>query len=166
MCYVQDRMVMSFFETVLQHRTTLLSSRRKTRWRISVVEHKLILTLAYFVVFGTMSLVLLAVTLADQDRTQEIIHNYFLCEAPGLNINPNCNSNLTELTEYSNLATATYSLLGLFPLVILAFTINWKLVGKKTKAFLTKHGCMHPKHDHGVVVFSSYSPLPSATANN
>ena len=129
------------------------------------MERKLMLTLGYFVLFGTMSLVFLAVFVADQDHIKEIIQDFIVCEAPGLNVNHNCSSNFTELTKHSDLATATFTLLGMFPLVVLIFTINWKLAGKKIKAFLTKHGWVHPKQDPGVVVFSSYSPLSSATTN-
>ena len=43
------------------------------RWRTSIVEHKLMLTLGYFVVFGTLSLKFLAVVVAEQDKTKEVI---------------------------------------------------------------------------------------------
>ena len=107
------------------------------------MEHKLILTFSYFVLFGTMSLVLLAVVVAEQDETERIVPDFIVCEAPGLNANRNCSSDLTLLTQYSNLATATYTLLGLFPVVILIFAINWKIASKRTKAFLIKHGWVH-----------------------
>ena len=113
-----------------------------------------------------MSLVLLAVVVAEEDQTKQIIHDFVLCEAPGISANRNCDSNLTDLNKYSNLATATYTLIGLFPLVILIFTINWNLAFKKTKAFLAKKGWAHRRHDTGAVAYSTYSPLPSAIENN
>ena len=129
------------------------------------MERKLILTLGYFIVFGTMSLIFLAIVVAEQNETEEIIRDLFVCEAPGLNVNPNCTSNLTELTQHSTLSTVTFTLMGMLPLAILLFTVNWKLVGKKTKAFWAKHGLGKPKQDPGVVAFSSYSPFSSTIAN-
>lgn len=124
------------------------------------MEHKLLFTLGYFVVFGIVSLVFFYEVLAEQDNINDILQDYFLCEAPGQNVISNCSFYLDQLTGYSNLATATYTLLGIFPLIILIFTINWKTVLKKVKALLMKCSCMHSGSDVGPVAFSTYSPAP------
>lgn len=83
------------------------------------MEHKLMLTLGYFVVFGTLSLKFLAVVVAEQDKTKEIIQDLILCEASGRNVNPNCTSNITDLTKLSKLAAYIFTLKGMLPLILL-----------------------------------------------
>ena len=119
---------------------------------------KILITLCYFVVFGVVSLIYLAVVLAEQE-------SYFLCELPGdslTNSVSNCSHYLKELSDYSALGTTTFTLMGFMPLVFFMFMIDWKRVLKK----LNDHfkGCYLRciKHEEEQVEYSSYSPVSAS----
>ena len=95
----------------------------KKHMRISTAEKKLLFILSYYVVFGIVILIYFSLSSNDEDIFLDAAETYFICEASG-----NASScSRSEFEQYTHpiLATATYLLMGLIPVFILIFTVNW-----------------------------------------
>ena len=143
--------------------------KKKPKWRISTVGRKILITLCFFVVFGVVSLIYLAVVLAEQEKIIRNQEDYFYCELfgndNGTDSSSNCSHYLMELNDYNALGTTTFTLLGIFPLVIFTFMINWKSVMKKVSAQWRRYCLCCVRHDKDQVEFSTYSPVSASILN-
>ena len=119
-------------------------------------------------VFGVVSLIYLAVVLAEQEKLLDNQQSYFVCELPG-NSSPNsvsnCSHYLQELSDYTALGTTTFTLLGFLPLVFFTFMFDWKRVLKKLTAHIREHYLHYFHHEEQQVDLSTYSPVSASILN-
>ena len=119
-------------------------------------------------VFGVVSLIYLAVVLAEQEKLLDNQQDYFICELPGSsspNSVPNCSQYLEELSDYTALGTTTFTLLGFLPLVFFAFMVDWKRVLKKLNAHYKRCSVRYMHHEEQQVDISTYSPVSASILN-
>lgn len=152
----------------MQHRRRVLhlGTNMKKKWRVGTVEQKLLFTLFFIVIFGVVSLGFFAEGLAEADKMANTTEQYFACEAPG-STSGACSKYVNEVDKYdfNTLGAVTYTLVGLLPLAILIFVIDWSTTWNNFNNFLLNRR-PHPSHNHGNQVFSTFSPAPITSIND
>ena len=143
-------------------------NKRKTT-KIGNIEHRLLLTLFFFAVFGVISMISLAVVDARTDNFINATKEYINCEALGPSPG-SCDRSMQELNKHGlvTLGTVTFALIGLLPFIVLIFIIDWSTMGKVVKKFLLRRRQYsgHCCDNQTSAVFSTFSPVPVTSVSN
>ena len=132
---------------LLQYQGIFRIKSNKREWRISTPEKKLLFILSYYVIFGVITLAYFSVSTHDQDAFLEAALRYFICEEPGNN--PSCSRNDFEQYTYPFFAASSYLLMGLIPVSILIYTINWSVTSSRLNLLCQKR-CRCCSHSHKI----------------
>ena len=137
--------------------------------KIGNIEHRLLLTLFFFALFGVISLVNLAIAGARADKFLNITKQYVSCEASGPSLG-SCDyfKQDVDLHGFYYLGAVNNTLIGLMPVAILIFIIDWRYTGKIVKKILLC-GRQHSSHCHDnqrSAAISTFSPAPITSVSN
>ena len=137
--------------------------------KIGNIEHRLLLLLSFMAAFWLISLILLAEVGANGDELINSIICYTSCEALGTNL-ASCNYNKQNVDKYdfSNLSSVTYSLVGLLPVALLIFIVDWNTAGRFVKKVLMlgRQQCSRGWDNERSAAISTFSPAPVTSVSN
>ena len=107
-----------------QHHGLFRAKESKTPFKIGTAERKILITLCYYVVLGVITLASV-ITLSTRNVNPDVVRNYFLCEALGVDPENPCDKSVFEDRVAGPVVISLISaLLGLLPAVNLIFTVN------------------------------------------
>ena len=134
--------------------------------KIGSIEYKLLFTFFYFVIFGVTSMVFVADVEAKVENFINATKQYINCEAMGAT-NKSCDQFVDDIDRdgFFTLGAVTYILIGLLPVVILTFIIDWSATGKIFKKVMLCRK-RHSSVNQTSGVFSTFSPAPSTSVSN
>ena len=137
--------------------------------KIGNIEHRLLLLLSFMAAFCLTSLINLAVVEANVDELINSIICYSSCEALGPSLG-SCSYITQEVNKYgfTGLGSVTYSLVGLLPIALLIFIIDWNTVGRFVKKVLMRRRqqCSRGWDNERSAAISTFSPAPITSVSN
>ena len=103
---------------------TNLRQQSKDNFKFGVAERKILIVFVYYVVFTVIALLGFSLLIRDRERFLAEVLCYFQCESRGVDPDDPCDD--SSYMNHVNVAmtTASYVLLGLFPLVNFVFVVN------------------------------------------
>ena len=105
---------------------------------LSTAEKKLLFVLSYYLVFGVIMLIFFVTFAARGEGANAAADEYFACEAPG-HVPGKCDRELEDVFNYFSgywwLASVSFLLAGLVPMVFLTFVLDVKSIRRKISTF-------------------------------
>ena len=149
---------------VLQFGTHVTNARK-----IGNIEQRLLILLCFMAAFWLTSLINLAILEANVDELMNAIICYTSCEALGSGLG-SCNYTKQEAYKYDHnvLGSVTDSLIGLVPVALLIFIIDWNAARRFVKKILMRG---RQQYSHGwdnerSAAISTFSPAPITSVGN
>lgn len=90
-----------------------------------MAERKILIVLCYYVVVASFSLTQYTVVIRNLDAFAIQLEQYFVCELSGHDPSNPCDRNKFRQLSNPGVTTATFILLGLFPLFNLIYVLNY-----------------------------------------
>ena len=107
--------------------------------QVTKAEIKIFVIMCYYVVMGTFTLSTYAYSLAMDDGLVNVLQLYFACQSIGIQPDRDCgDAPNIGLQEFDVVATVSFVLQGLLPLVVFAFIVNCGCCSKKHPKTLSK----------------------------
>ena len=114
----------------MQHKSP---SRNGAKQVLTTAEKKIIIIFLSVMVFGVYTMVHFGVVTGTTDEKIELLTKYFFCEASG-HVPGRCDRKALEQYLYQNyMSIFAYVLLGIIPIAILNFVVNWEKLWKSLK---------------------------------
>jgi len=93
---------------------------------MGTAEKKLLIIFSYYVVLASIALTSFTLSIRNSDNFISGIQAYFFCEQGGIDPDNPCSRDYL-INSYPSIATLSFILLALFPVVNLIYAINLKL---------------------------------------
>ena len=107
--------------------------------QVTKAEIKIFVIMCYYVVMGTFTLSTYTYRLATDSGLVNVLQLYFACQSIG--VQPDVDRGDppdVQLQEFSVVATVSFVLQGLLPLIVFTFIVNCSCGGKKHPKTLSK----------------------------
>ena len=101
------------------------SRKTKHPHGLGMAERKILIVLCYYVVVASFSLTQYTVVIRNLDAFAIQLEQYFVCELSGHDPSNPCDRNKFRQLSNPGVTTATFILLGLFPLFNLIYVLNY-----------------------------------------
>ena len=93
--------------------------------QVTKAEIKIFVIMCYYVVMGTFTLSTYTYSLAKDGDLVNVLQSYFVCHSLGVQPGKDCGEAPDiRLQEFSVVATVSFILQGLLPLVVFTFIVN------------------------------------------
>lgn len=102
----------------------------------SAAETKILLILCYYVIFGFVVITFFSIQFAMGESQLQALEQYFLCEEDG--VGSDCNNSTMQTNSMIGMELTASVLLGLVPVVNLAYVIQWKSTRDTLKAWIRR----------------------------
>ena len=105
---------------------------RGSNGQATKAEIKIFVIMCYYVVMGSFTLSTYAYHLATDDGLISVLQSYFACQSVGIQPDRDCgDAPDIRLQEFDVVATVSFVLQGLLPLVVFTFIVNCSCCSKK-----------------------------------
>ena len=116
----------------MQHKSPNQSINGKKQM-LTTGQKKILIIFLSVMVFGVYTMVHFGVLAGTTDKKIELLTKYFFCEASG-HVPGRCDRKALEQYLYQNyMSIFAYALLGIIPIPILNFVVNWEKLWKSFK---------------------------------
>lgn len=99
---------------------------------MTAAEKKIIVIAVIFIIFGSYSMIHIGIVTGNMDKVREEFAKYFLCESTG-HIPGKCDRSEFEQHLHPYMSAVAYVFLGLIPVGVLNFIVNWERLWKSMK---------------------------------
>ena len=96
---------------------------KSNRFQLGAAEKKLLVVFCYYVVLASVALTSFTLSIRNLPSFLRKLQTYFLCEQRGHDPSNPC-SRVFQEQSYPLLATASFILLGMFPVVNMLYAVN------------------------------------------
>ena len=100
--------------------------------KLSTAEQKIIMVSISFIVFGVFTMIHLGIVTGNADKVGDAFTEYFVCESTG-HVPGKCDRSIFERHLYPYMSVIAYLLMGMVPIAILNFIVNWQNLWKSIK---------------------------------
>ena len=99
---------------------------------LSTAEQKIIMVSISFIVFGVFTMIHLGIVTGNADKVADGFTEYFACKSTG-HVPGKCDRSIFERHLYPYTSVIAYLLMGMVPIAILNFIVNWQNLWKSIK---------------------------------